>query len=276
MNDLNFSILVNTTDSFEDCWTPFFTLFKKYWPDYNGKIYLNTETKYFEFPGLNIISIQNNKATPSHKITWSQCLSRALKAINEEVVLYMQEDYFLKNDVKNDLVLKFANLMHDNKNIDCIHLTDQAVIPEDVPSDFEGLYNVKLKQAYRISCQTALWKKETLLKYVRPFENAWQFEKFGSKRAVIYKHNFFVVDKDWVKLGHFEIIPYVFTGIIQGRWKEEVVTLFEENNIHIDYAKRGFHKQSHKRTVKMKLIKKWKTLPIEIKSYIDLIKLKNK
>jgi hypothetical protein len=199
-----------------------------------------------------------------------------LKAINEEVVLYMQEDYFLKNDVKNDLVAKFVDLIHDNKNIDCIHLTDQAVISENVPSKFEGLYAVKLKQEYRISCQTALWKKETLLKYLNPFENAWQFEKFGSKRAAIYKDNFFVVDRNWVKLGHFEIIPYVFTGIIQGRWKEEVVTLFEENNIHIDYLRRGFHKQSPKKTIKMKLMNKWETLPVKIKSYIDLIKLKNK
>ena len=34
-------------------------------------------------------------------------------------------------------------------------------------------------------------KKEILLEYIRPYEDAWQFEEFGSKRAVILKHNFY-------------------------------------------------------------------------------------
>ena len=59
MTHSNFSILVNTTDSFSDCWNPFFKLFKKYWPNYGGKIYLNTEIKDFKYEGLNIICIKN-------------------------------------------------------------------------------------------------------------------------------------------------------------------------------------------------------------------------
>ena len=55
----NYAILINTTDSFDDCWEPFFKLFKKHWPEFNGKIYLNTETKEFKYSGINIISIKN-------------------------------------------------------------------------------------------------------------------------------------------------------------------------------------------------------------------------
>ena len=70
-----FSILINTTDSFSDCWEPFFKLFCKYWPDYDGKIYLNTETKTFNYKNLNIISVQNGLKNG----TWSQCFEYAVK-----------------------------------------------------------------------------------------------------------------------------------------------------------------------------------------------------
>jgi hypothetical protein len=53
-----YSILVNTCDKFEDCWDPFFKLFKFYWPDYTGTIYLNTEYKDYSFEGLTIVSLK--------------------------------------------------------------------------------------------------------------------------------------------------------------------------------------------------------------------------
>jgi hypothetical protein len=108
---LKFSILINSTDSFDDCWFPFFTLFKKYWPEYTGIIYLNTETKSYSHEGLNIISIQNNKNTPNKRITWSECLIKCLNVIDDDIILYMQEDYFLKDFVKNDIVENFVKLM---------------------------------------------------------------------------------------------------------------------------------------------------------------------
>jgi hypothetical protein len=271
---MKYSVFVNTTDSFEDCWIPFFTLFKKYWPEYDGTIYLNTETKSFEFPGLKIISIQNNKLEPLKEITWSECLIRALKKIDSDVILYLQDDYFFKGFVKNELVSKYVSVMFEHKNIDCIHLTDQAVLFENIKSQYEGLYPVKIKQTYRVSCQAALWKKETLLKYLRPHENAWQFEKFGSKRGLIYKDNFLVVDPRKIKLNQFEIIPYVFTGIVRGRWKEEVEPLFNENKITIDYSKRGFLKEMPKRNFLGKVIYKLNSIPIELKSFIDFLKIK--
>ncbi len=273
---INYSILINTTDSFEDCWIPFFTLFKKFWPDYSGKIYLNTETKVFNFSGLNIISLQNNQYTPDIKITWSECLLRALNSINDDVILYMQEDYFLKDDVKSDLVEKYVRMMHENSAMHCIHLTDQAVIPDQKSNEFEGLYLAALKQRYRISCQAALWRKDSLKAYLRTYENAWEFEEFGSKRAKMSKENFYVVDKLWVRLNYFEIIPYVFTGVIQGRWYEEVVPLFAKNNIKVDYTKRGFVKDAKPKSLSKKIKGKLKRIPVLIKYNLEMFKLINR
>jgi hypothetical protein len=270
----NFSIFVNTTDSFEDCWLPFFTLFAKYWPDYNGTIYLNTETKYFSYPGLNIVCIKNNINKPKIRISWSECLFKALSVIDDEIILYMQEDYFLKDFVKNNLVENYVQLMLANSEMDCTHLTDQAIINKNKSEKYEGLFKALPGQRYLVSCQAALWRKNTLKKLIRTYENAWQFEEFGSKRARITGVSIFGVDKNWVRLNQFEIIPYIFTGIIQGRWYEPVVDLFEKNSISIDYSKRGFVNDAPKRSLKTKLVYRLRRLPVFIKNSMELIRYK--
>jgi hypothetical protein len=268
-----FSILINTTDSFEDCWFPFFTLFKKYWPEYQGKIYLNTETKTYTHEGLTIICLQNNINNPNTRITWSECLKRALNLIEDDIILYMQDDYFLKNYVKNHIVENFVNLMHTNSEIDCIHLTNQGP-PCGLNSQFDNLYIIPKVHKDRISCQAALWKKDTLKLYPRKYETAWNFEWWGSKRAAILNHNFFVVDSHWIKLNSFEIIPYLFTAVIGGRWLKEVVPLCESHNIKLDYSKRGFY-EKNRITLKFRIKAKIKRLPTEIRSYFGLIQLKS-
>lgn len=265
-----FSILVNSTDTFEDCWFPFFTLFKKYWPEYTGKIYLNTETIVYSHESLNIICILNNINTPDKNVTWSECLLRALNEIDEDIVLYMQEDYFLKDFVKNDLVGEFVRLISKNVNIDCIHLTDAGGLLGRQSKYHHKLNHLVSPQRYLANCQAALWKKSTLINLIRSYENAWEFEEFGSKRAAKLKPTFLGVDHSLVKHDHFEIIPYIFTGIIQGRWNEPVVNLFKSNQIVADFSKRGFTYQAPKRSFKVKLMNQVRRAPILIKNWIDL------
>ena len=270
----NYSILVNTTDSFEDCWVPFFTLFTKFWPDFKGKIYLNTELKTYVHQGIDIISIKNCESTGNTKITWSQCLLRALNFIDSDIILYMQDDYFIKDFVKSGIVERFANLIKNNNDIDCIHLTDQSVLSSNQSTKYEDLYEVVLNQRYRISCQAALWRKDVLLSYLRPYENAWQFEEFGSRRAAILKHNFYVVDQNWIRLNANEIIPYLFTGIVQGKWIKDVLPLFNQNNITFDSSRRGFVSDMKPKPMKLKFIYQWKRIPFLYKHYLDLYRLK--
>jgi len=268
MQTNSFSILVNTCDKFEDCWYPFFKLFAFYWPNYTGKIYLNTEYKTYKHGNLEIISIKGCEIKQdARKVTWSECLKRSLTVIDNDIILYMQDDYFLKDTVKSDIVEMYSGLMCENKEIDCIHLTDQAVIPAEKSKEYKGLYTLAANQDYLLSCQAALWRKKTLLSYIRDYENAWQFEEFGSQRAAKQKHNFYVVDRNWVKLNHFEIIPYIFTGIIQGKWYEEVVPLFKKHDIYIDYSKRGFINEASKTKLTIKVINFGNRLKVMLKNY---------
>lgn len=262
-----YAILINTCDNYEDCWQAFFKLYSIYWPSCSATLYLNTEKKDFSFPGLDIVALKVSDT--DKRLTWSECLIRALDKIEDDIVLYMQEDCFIKAPVANELVEKYVQLMASDKSIDCIHLTDQAVVPES-KSSYDGLFEVKLKQRYRVSCQSALWRKDILKSYLRAHESAWHFEEFGSKRGAILKHNFYVVDPAVVKLDVFEIIPYIFTGIVQGRWMEEVVPLFSKHGINVEYSLRGFLKNAPQQTILDRVKTYLKHFPVMVTSYVDL------
>lgn len=271
-----YSILINTCDKFEDCWDPFFKLWSIYWKDCTGKIYLNTEYKEYSYPGLDITVVkgcEKHNVPRDKRATWSQCLRWALEAMDTDIVLYMQEDYFLKDTVKNELVEQYIQLMQEHSDIKCIHLTDQAVLSSG-HSQYEKLNKVAYKQRYRVSCQAALWRKEELLNIIREYETAWEFEEFGSQRSAIMGHEYLVVDKGFVKLNHFEIIPYIFTGIVQGRWFEETVPLFRKHGIEMDFSKRGFVSEYKDKPLKARIKYRLNKIPKIIRNKIELFNLK--
>lgn len=248
--DNNFSILINTTDSFEDCWLPFFKLFKEFWPEFNGKIYLNTETKSFTYKDLNIISVKNGLAG----MPWSLCLNAAVNKIEEKYFIYMQEDYFLHKRVKHKEVKYFFNKIKQY-DLDCLHLTDQSTLgPFSESNCNENIWEIKKNAKYRISTQAAFWKKEKFKQLLRPWESGWDFEKFGTIRSKKLPFKIMTINHKHYRKNFNEIMPYIFTGIIKGKWKNEVPPLFDKYNIVIDYSLRGFVDDKLENGVYKKLI----------------------
>jgi hypothetical protein len=269
-----FAILVNTCDKFEDCWNPFFKLFSIYWPDYKGKIYLNTEYKNFTYVGLDIVSIkgcEKHNIPKTERATWSQCLKWALEEIDSNIVLYMQEDYFLKNFVKNEWIDYFYNILKQHLEIPCIHLTSNG-IPAKGKSEYEFLEISDPDYFSYLSCQSAFWHKNVLLSLIRDHETAWNFEWWGSKRAKYLTYNFLTVDPVWLNSEIRGIIPYITTGVIGGRWYNPIVDLFRQHNINMDFSKRGFYSSDKRLSILDKI--KVKRSIWKIKSIIEIVKMK--
>jgi len=236
-----YTVLVNTSDNFEDCWNPFFILFKKYWSNCSANILLNTEFKDFTFERLNIKAAKSHLLTNDRKLTWSECLINALNKIDTPLVLYMQEDYFIDSEVQYNVIEEFASLMIKDPTIKHIGLTNSGSYPpfsRYVQDD--RLWTIGQKSKYRISTQAGLWDKETLLSYVKPEEGGWMFEIFGTKRAQKRNEVFLTANHDFFSS---PIIHYPFTGIIKGKWNAEIVPLFVENKIVTDFSKRGFYRK---------------------------------
>lgn len=271
---MNYSILINTCDKFEDCWNPFFKLWSLYWKNCTGKIYLNTEYKDYSYPGLNIIPVKGceKQGIPRNKrATWSQCLKWALDSMDTDIVLYMQEDYFLKDTVKNNIVEQYIQLMHEHPEIHSIQLTKHG-IPAIKEVSYPHLYSSDPNYFSYLSCQASLWRKDILYSLIREHETAWNFEWWGSKRAKYLGYSFLTVNPQWVH-EQKEIIPYIATGVIGGKWYRPVVELFKSHQIEMDFSQRGFYENivpSFKKRLNTK-ISIWK-----IKSITEILIMKLK
>ena len=240
----NITILINTSDGFEDCWDPFFKLFTTYWPDCKYPILLNTEFKEFSYRGLNIKSAKSNSANHERRLTWSECLINALNQVDTPFVLYMQEDYFIDHKVNGHFIEELSQLMISKKEIAFIGLTDAGNYPPFKSSIIDSrLWTVSQKGKYRVSTQAGIWKKEILLSYLLPEENGWMFEIFGTKRAQKRNELFLTVNRDLFNYRSNPVISYLLTGIIKAKWHEEMPRIFMQNGIEMDFNERGFYKE---------------------------------
>jgi len=251
MRDL--TIFVNTSDNFADCWIPFFTLFKQYWPDCPYPIVLNTETKDFSFNGLNI-HCSKVAVGETRRLTWSECLARSLDAIETPYIFYLQEDYFLEAPVRADVVAGFLDeFRHDRADVIRIMECDDAGPWR--PTQHPLLWEVDQQAQYRITLQAGLWRKSTLRGHIRLHESPWQLEVFGSARARRKKEKVLCVNRDMFSKPNSEVFLYQPTGVITGQWERKIVEpLFAKHGIEVDFAVRGYYDRATPKANKRPLL----------------------
>jgi len=98
----NLTLFVSSSDAYEDCWYPFFFLLKKFWPDCDLPIILNTESKAFAFEGLNLTCTKTGKQQ-----SFGKTFHAGLERVNTDNILLIMIDYFIMRDV-NETYLRDA------------------------------------------------------------------------------------------------------------------------------------------------------------------------
>jgi hypothetical protein len=245
--------LVNSSDGFADCWDPFFSLFRKYWPECRFPILLNTEQKVWKYEGLDLRCSQVSLGE-TNRLSWSECLIRAIDQVETPLLLYFQEDYFIDKPVRAEAVKRAVDLMLERPEIGHIALTKQGSHAPFLPYNVKGYSVIGQKSRYRISTQAGLWRCDVLKSYLDPKENGWMFEIFGTWRAHGRKDIFLVADFDSSVGG--AAIDYVHTGIIKGRWHPAMPDIFQQNGIDMDFALRGFYIPANPILHKWEVVKK--------------------
>lgn len=242
----HYTVFVNSCDSFEDCWNPFFTLFAAHWNSPVSNLVLNTEQKTYKFPGLNIHCSKVGTGPDGKRLSWSECLISALNDIETPLVLYLQEDYFIEHNVNTRLVDEMAEMMGKDDEIKYIGLTNIGNYPPFLIYEKDPrLVIVSRKSRYRISLQAGLWRKEILLSYLRSDENAWMFEIFGTIRSRNRNELFLTLNRNINDIKKMPVIVYKHTGIIKGKWHPEMPLLFESHGINIDFSLRGIYREKY-------------------------------
>lgn len=243
------AILVNSTDRYADTWLPFFTLFAFYWPDCPYPIILNTETLDYEHPGLDIVASHTWPDSTRPRPDWTESLRRCLAGLDAEVVLYLQDDYFLNGPVDADAVEEFTRVMQ-REGTAHIRLRELAGSRyEPMPAN-PALWRIPKRSPYLVSLQAGLWRRETLQGLLRSGESPWQFERWGTIRARRAGLEFLCPNLEVYEWSARPIFPYEPTGIVRGRWySPAVVPLFDRHGIKMDFSVRGFYRLDRRERV---------------------------
>ena len=230
------SILVSSCDKYEDAWIPFFTLLKKYWPDRPYPVYLSTERKTISsVAGVPVTTIND----PRDGATWSARLIHALRQIKSDYVLFFLEDFFLMKPVEQKELDHCVSLMEAHPKAANINFG----YGKDLPSTeyLDEKYAVRSRNTkYYLNAQAALWRRKTLLKLLSPYENAWQYELYGSERAKLYSDKFVIRKDNFLIFEYHTQRPWLL-GIQKGMWLPGNVEFFEKEGITVPFENLGFY-----------------------------------
>jgi serine/threonine protein kinase len=252
-------IFISSSDSYSDLWPIFFDLFKKFWPEFSGVIYLNTEEQIFHFEGLNIICTQVGKS--KH---FGQTFRAGLDKIAAPNVLLIMIDYFLMGSINHNMITDYYEYFQEN-NYDSICL---------VRNDYGNSERVGFKDLNRVlapsknmfSYQIAFWRKDVLYKMALPHESPWLSEWYGTLRANVMK----------IKLAHISgppVVPYLLEGALhKGKWVPEILEFLSTYSYKIDYDQRGYFKGDDT-NISARLKARIKTFRPRFLSNLNLVRL---
>lgn len=229
------TMLVNSCDAYSDTWYPLFKILNEEWQDRPYDIILNTESKKFDYGNMNIRTLSLFKE--GEKDRWGKRLIETLKRIDTPYVLMYLDDFFVKSPVNQSFLDKCIENLDKNEDVAVFSLMPTR--GENIADNrFEGFERRPQDGEYRLNCQAAIWRKDILIKLIRPHENPWQWEILGNPRSRFVKEGFYSLIDGYPPPFDYDLKGW--TGLVRGKWVRTVVEpIFAKHGIEIDLEKRG-------------------------------------
>lgn len=260
----NFAVFVSSSDSYSDIWNVFFDMFHKFWPEYKGKIYLQTQEKDYTHPELNIICTKVGRLK-----YFGETLRAGLDKIPEENILFIMIDYIFMKNVDNHRIMKYYQFF-ESHDVDSLRLIEEKFI------HYIDTENPEIKQCLPpaphrfFSYQIGFWKKTMLKEMALPHENPWSSEWYGDKRAHIIPLKLYSIKENVIPP-----ISYDSRGCLhRGKWLDNAMSFLRSINYNVDFEKRGYY-QNEYQSFRSRLQLSWMLKKDGIKGgYWDLIRRK--
>jgi hypothetical protein len=148
------SVLIPSCDAYSDLWIPFFNLFWKHWEDCPFPVYLGNNTQHFQHPKVQL-------SHAGHGNNWSHRVRDQIEGVNSPYLLLCLEDSFLRRAVPTDRVSHALEAL-ERLGGHLVRLVRRPG-PDRFAPGLPELGIIDCGAPYRVSTQTAIWKKESLL-----------------------------------------------------------------------------------------------------------------
>ena len=122
---------------------------------------------------------------------WGYTTLQNIKKIDTEYILFIQEDFLLEEMVSTEVIdMVLTALVECGGH--CVRLND-SFMKKHSRNPWRLIENPP-GESFRVSLQSSIWKKDTLLSLILENETPWQFEIQGTKRAERLVHGFYMTN----------------------------------------------------------------------------------
>lgn len=239
MNNTEITLVVSSSDKYEDAWYPYFELIKIFWKEHPKKICLITETKSYQDDTLDI------KVCNYKNATWSERLYRTLEQIDTKYVIFSLEDFFLIGPVKQERIDECLTWMEQNPQIAECRLCFSNLTTLTPTDKYKDFHIAGSNVAFRVDTQVGLWNRKALMELLDITEDPWQFEGYASEREaktdkiLLFHHTDDVFDANNL-IFPYHVRPSQGYGIAWGHWLWENKNWFRQNGIkNVKYYRLG-------------------------------------
>lgn len=230
------TIVISSTDTYEDCWNPFFTLLQKFTDNIDAvKVYLITDNiKYTGHGFVTTLTASNG----GEILSWSDRMRNALEQIKEESFLLLLDDYFLRSPLDLESLGRIAKIIDKNDDIGCVSLVSFKNRSNKNKVDF--VEQRDKFSSYRICLQPAQWDKSYLKDLLISGESPWQFELLGSLRSNFIDKKVFAITSEWIAENGLIYDTIGTGGIVKGKWLKKEYGKIEKLLGYEISSSRGF------------------------------------
>lgn len=264
------SIVIISSDGYEDCWDPFFKLFERNFENINDyELILSTNTKSYKHENLKIKTLQNGLDT-----AWSKRVQMSLEQCTYPIVMVMVEDFFLLSKFNGECFKQFIDLITNKPEVGHIRLLYNQEKIKTIPTENPLIDRIPSISKHRFLLLPGLWKKDVLCKYLVDFETPHIAEKMGNFRSWMRNDGFYCVSQKFLKENGRFYDCATSGAIIKGKWGKWLPERLKENEIKIDFKKRGFKTGESQKKAKLEVQLGMLKNPIStMKSLIYTLKL---
>ena len=198
-------IAVMSCSKNEKTFAPFHYCMETYWPEHPKVVYYSDgiiNPFYYTIPVPNTLK------------DWTRAVRDFLWCLDDEKILLMIDDCFIRKPVDNERVKLAAEILEKEQNLACLNF-EKAWDNRDELTKYEGWKKRKHGSAYEVSLMCGLWNRSKLLKVLERNCDPWTIELEQDNCGFDYYINSGDYIIDW---GYRTFQPF---GIVKGKMTQE-------------------------------------------------------
>ena len=239
LDDLRYFTYTHTNCN--DLWKPYFGQLEKHSPPIKHTVIINSISQEIPCEQIQYYDDKN----------YCQEYAWCLEQLEEDYVIYMQEDFFLYHDVDEERLLEYLEILKSDESLSFIRLINSGLVSNQKYESHDSLFYVTPPDQDHtldtcFSMQPTIWNKQRLIDLYRECgrqtfgEDGFiaPMNKLGIKGLYHFENEF--------KRGmmHYDsnVFPYTCTAVVRKKWNTleyelELSRIAEEYNL--DLSGRG-------------------------------------